>query len=72
MVSIFGGVVFLVGFLLVSVPFLCFWMLWAVVFILGRWLVWWVGFLWRFLIFAGFCQFIAFQFCEFLYFFGGG
>jgi hypothetical protein len=24
--------------------FLCFWMLWAVVFILGRWLVWRFGF----------------------------
>jgi hypothetical protein len=44
MVSIFGAVVFGVWFLFRFCWFLCFWMLWAVVFILGRWLVWWFGF----------------------------
>ena len=43
MVSTFGGLVS-VGFCSVFCWFLCFWMLWAVVFILGRWLVWWFGF----------------------------
>jgi hypothetical protein len=36
--------------------FLSFWMLWAVVFILGRWLVWWFGFCGVFVILQSFAS----------------
>jgi len=58
------------GFLgLVSVPFLfrflCFWMLWAVVFILGRWLVWWFGFYRVFGFLQSFASLYRFNFASF-------
>lgn len=45
--------------------FLCFWMLWAVVFILGRWLVWWFGFCGVFGFLSSFASLYRFEFASF-------
>jgi hypothetical protein len=63
-----GG--FWVWFLFRFCWFLCFWMLWAVVFILGRWLVWWFGFYRVFGFLQSFASLYRFNFASF-YIFGG-
>ena len=45
--------------------FLCFWMLWAVVFILGRWLVWRFGFYRVFGFLRSFASLYRFNFANF-------
>ena len=70
MVSIFGAVVFGVWFLFRFCWFLCFWMLWAVVFILGRWLVWWFGFCGVFWFLSSFASLYRFEFASFDVFLG--
>lgn len=60
---------------LVSVPFLLVSVLLDAVgccFYIGALVGLAVWFLWRFWVFVEFCQFVPFQFCEFLYFLGGG
>lgn len=48
--------------------FLCFWMLWGVVFILGRWLVWWFGFCGVFGLLSSFARLYRFNFASFYIF----
>jgi hypothetical protein len=60
-----------VGFCSVFCWFLCFWMLWAVVFILGRWLVWWFGFCGVFWFLSSFASLYSFNFANFYVFLGG-
>lgn len=69
MVSIFGGFGFC-WFLFRFCWFLCFWMPWAVVFILGRWLVWRFGFCGVFVILQSFASLYRFNFASFYIFWG--
>ena len=64
MVSTFGGLVS-VPFLLVSVPFSVPLDAVGCCFYIGALVGLVVWFLWRFLVFVEFCQFVPFQFCDF-------